>query len=300
MQDAGKEEVAYCIRPSGLRHRYGSINAKLKHALSVRRASTSLGGAERLVVDAALGLQKLGHSVDIYTSHHDSSHCFEETRDGTLALSSFCVQHAHDQCTGTLKVHAPKSPFPRSFRGKLHIVFANARQLHLTAHLLRPGAPKYDVYFVDQLSTCIPLLRVFGHTRVLFYCHFPDKLLADGAYEEGRPARKDVGLLKRLYRAPMDWIEEVTTRTFTYPPFAWLHVDSCHAHQGKPTSSLPTPNSLFESSKPTSNPFGPFHVWSTRVLTLQRTKLERCQIHPTLTCWQSLRANTFYFQNERK
>jgi hypothetical protein len=34
------------------------------------------------VVDAALGLQKLGHSVDIYTSHHDPKHCFEETRDG--------------------------------------------------------------------------------------------------------------------------------------------------------------------------------------------------------------------------
>ena len=41
-----------------------------------------IGGAERLVVDAALGLQKLGHSVDVYTSHHDPSHCFEETRDG--------------------------------------------------------------------------------------------------------------------------------------------------------------------------------------------------------------------------
>lgn len=41
-----------------------------------------IGGAERLVVDAALGLQKLGHSVDVYTSHHDPNHCFEETRDG--------------------------------------------------------------------------------------------------------------------------------------------------------------------------------------------------------------------------
>lgn len=41
-----------------------------------------IGGAERLVVDAALGLQKLGHTVDIYTSHHDPSHCFEETRNG--------------------------------------------------------------------------------------------------------------------------------------------------------------------------------------------------------------------------
>lgn len=44
--------------------------------------NTSLGGAERLVVDAALGLQSLGHAVDIYTSHHDPNHCFDETRDG--------------------------------------------------------------------------------------------------------------------------------------------------------------------------------------------------------------------------
>jgi len=40
------------------------------------------GGAERLVVDAALGLQSLGHTVDIYTSHWDSQHCFEETKNG--------------------------------------------------------------------------------------------------------------------------------------------------------------------------------------------------------------------------
>jgi alpha-1,3/alpha-1,6-mannosyltransferase len=42
----------------------------------------SQGGAERLVVDAALGLKTLGHSVDIYTSHHDPKHCFDETIDG--------------------------------------------------------------------------------------------------------------------------------------------------------------------------------------------------------------------------
>ncbi|KAF8128270.1 hypothetical protein EV363DRAFT_1452000 [Boletus edulis] len=40
-----------------------------------------IDGAERLVVDAALGLQALGHTVDIYTSHHDPNHCFDETRD---------------------------------------------------------------------------------------------------------------------------------------------------------------------------------------------------------------------------
>ncbi|KAK7688885.1 hypothetical protein QCA50_007576 [Cerrena zonata] len=152
-----------------------------------------IGGAERLVVDAALGLQKLGHAVDIYTSHHDPNHCFDETRDGTL------------------NVHAIHPPVPRAFKGKFHILFSHARQLHLITHLLGSSVPKYDVYFVDQLSTCIPFLRAFGHTRVVFYCHFPDKLLADGAYVEGKIQRKG-GLLKRIYRFPMDWLEEVTTR----------------------------------------------------------------------------------------
>ena len=46
-----------------------------------------LGGAERLVVDAAVGLQRLGHDVNLYTSYHDPGHCFEETRDGSRASS---------------------------------------------------------------------------------------------------------------------------------------------------------------------------------------------------------------------
>ena len=41
-----------------------------------------IGGAERLVVDAAIGLQTLGHSVTIFTSHCDPKHCFDEARDG--------------------------------------------------------------------------------------------------------------------------------------------------------------------------------------------------------------------------
>jgi alpha-1,3/alpha-1,6-mannosyltransferase len=44
------------------------------------------GGAERLVVDAAVGLKERGHQVVMYTSHHDKNHCFEETRDGKVQL----------------------------------------------------------------------------------------------------------------------------------------------------------------------------------------------------------------------
>lgn len=42
-----------------------------------------IGGAERLVVDAAVGLQNRGHKVVVFTSHCDPSHCFDEARDGT-------------------------------------------------------------------------------------------------------------------------------------------------------------------------------------------------------------------------
>ncbi|EIW85584.1 glycosyltransferase family 4 protein [Coniophora puteana RWD-64-598 SS2] len=154
-----------------------------------------IGGAERLVVDAALGLQNRGHTVHIYTSHHDPSHCFEETANGTL------------------KVYHIKSPFPRSLKGKLHIVFAVARQLHLTQHLLFNSSERYDVFFIDQLSACIPFLRSFLHTRTLFYCHFPDKLLANGELilVDGEIQKRKAGAVKSLYRMPMDWLEEVTT-----------------------------------------------------------------------------------------
>ncbi|KAJ6500372.1 mannosyltransferase [Mycena sanguinolenta] len=153
-----------------------------------------IGGAERLVVDAAIGLQALGHSLVLYTSYHDPNHCFEETRNGQL------------------EVHYVVPPFPRSIKGKFHILFAHLKQLHLTLHLLWPWAPKYDVYFVDQLSTCVPFLRAIARTPVVFYCHFPDKLLANGEFVEGNLQKKRVGLLKRIYRYPMDWLEEVTTR----------------------------------------------------------------------------------------
>lgn len=106
-----------------------------------------------------------------------------------------------------------KPPFPRSIGGKLHILFAHARQLHLTARLLSDSEPLYDVYFVDQLSTCIPFLRFLARKRVVFYCHFPDKLLANGEFLEGKSGRWRAGIVKGLYRLPMDLLEESTTGT---------------------------------------------------------------------------------------
>jgi alpha-1,3/alpha-1,6-mannosyltransferase len=55
-----------------------------------------IGGAERLIIDAAVGLQNLGHKVTIFTSHRDPQHCFDEARDGTfppLSLFQFDSNH---------------------------------------------------------------------------------------------------------------------------------------------------------------------------------------------------------------
>lgn len=38
-----------------------------------------IGGAERLVVDAAVALKNKGHDVKVVTNHYDKSHCFKET-----------------------------------------------------------------------------------------------------------------------------------------------------------------------------------------------------------------------------
>ena len=48
-----------------------------------------IGGAERLVIDAAVGLQSKGHKVTILTSHRDPTHCFEEARDGRYPDHSY-------------------------------------------------------------------------------------------------------------------------------------------------------------------------------------------------------------------
>ncbi|KAG2237247.1 hypothetical protein INT48_006651 [Thamnidium elegans] len=157
-----------------------SENAKLRIAFI--HPDLGIGGAERLVVDAAVGIQSKGHNVVMYTSHHDRNHCFEETRDGTLEV----------------RVHGDS--LPRDLFGRFYIVFAILRQLALVYWILQNEKETYDIIFVDQLSACVPILKWFCPAQVLFYCHFPDKLLT----------RRD-SKLKELYRVPIDKLEELST-----------------------------------------------------------------------------------------
>jgi alpha-1,3/alpha-1,6-mannosyltransferase len=141
-----------------------------------------IGGAERLVVDAAVGLQNEGHNVTIYTAHCDKSHCFEEVANETL------------------KVKVSGDFLPQGLFGRFKIVFAAMRQFFLVLSLITSGEiSEFDFFIVDQLSYGLPLLHLFHEkrARILFYCHFPDQKLATHS-----------SLLRTLYRFPFDLFEQ--------------------------------------------------------------------------------------------
>jgi alpha-1,3/alpha-1,6-mannosyltransferase len=140
-----------------------------------------IGGAERLVVDAATYLQSVGHQVTIFTTHHDPRRCFEETRNGTLPVrvyGDFLPDHVGQH------LRAP---------------CAIARMAYLATAVALRGE-RYDVIFCDLVSHVIPILRLFHRGRIMFYCHYPDKLLVS------RRAR-----WYRWYRGPIDAIEQWAT-----------------------------------------------------------------------------------------
>ncbi|EQC29361.1 hypothetical protein SDRG_12825 [Saprolegnia diclina VS20] len=144
-----------------------------------------IGGAENLIVNAAVALQSKGYVVHLFTAHHDKGHCFEETRgDGPLAR--FVVVYG--------------DWLPRTILGRMYAACAFVRMLYIT---LRLALQQWDadVFIVDQVALPVPFLRAFLGRPVYFYGHYPDKLLCT---DRSSP-------IKQLYRWPLDKLEEVTT-----------------------------------------------------------------------------------------
>ncbi|XP_075068798.1 alpha-1,3/1,6-mannosyltransferase ALG2 [Mixophyes fleayi] len=142
-----------------------------------------IGGAERLVVDAALALKSRGCQVQVWTAHYDISHCFSETLDSGIPI----------RCCGDW--------LPRSIFGKCLALCAYIRMIFLAFYVVFLSGEQFDVVFCDQVSACIPVFKLArNRKRVLFYCHFPDQLLTQRTL-----------LIKKIYRAPIDWLEERTT-----------------------------------------------------------------------------------------
>lgn len=137
-----------------------------------------LGGAERLVLDAATELRGRGHRVVVLTTRCDPARAFPEAVDGSVDV----------------RVHGRW--IPAHVAGRLRAPCAIARMAWLASALRRLGEPP-DVVVCDLVAHVIPLVRRASRAPVVLYCHHPDRLLAPRS-----------GGAMRAYRRPIDWLEE--------------------------------------------------------------------------------------------
>lgn len=144
-----------------------------------------IGGAERLVVDAAVALKSKGHDVSFVTNHHNPNHCFEETKNGTLPIITV------------------GDWLPRNIFGKFYALCAYIRMIYASFYIsfILSRQQDIDIIFCDIISLGIPIFRwAKNRPKVIFYCHFPDQLLSTNGSK-----------LKQFYRMPLNYLEETTT-----------------------------------------------------------------------------------------
>jgi glycosyltransferase involved in cell wall biosynthesis len=188
------------------------MSASTKQSLHIvfLHLDLGIGGAEQLVVNLALASlpfskqdntenteDYLNAKVSIFTTHCDQSHCFDAVR--------------HEPNPGRLanSLHIVGSFIPVNLFGYGTVFFSTLRMLYLSfiARWTFPNA----VFVLDVLPTPIPFLVWSGVRSVIYYCHFPDKLLTRDTVNGIVIEKKQNGFkntLKCMYRAVMDKIEE--------------------------------------------------------------------------------------------
>lgn len=166
-----------------------------------------IGGAEQLVLNLATASQDLGHDVSIVTSHCSQNHCFSQVKKPQGRLCD--------------AVHVCGEWIPPHVWGKATALCSTLRMLYLAykaAHLF----PDANVMVLDVLPTPIPFLIHWWNSSVavLFYCHFPDKLLTrdtvngeplpTNTQQQHQPPQPQRFFLFSWYRQTMNAIEEHT------------------------------------------------------------------------------------------
>ncbi|CDW77836.1 alpha--mannosyltransferase alg2 [Stylonychia lemnae] len=150
-----------------------------KPRVAIIHPDLGIGGAEQLIINVGLALKYKGYDVQVFTPFFDPNRCLDEAK--------------------LLDVHVHGSWFPMNINGKAVALCAYIRQLLCTIWVLLLGG-HFDYYILDQVSFPIPLVRLKSR-NVLFYCHYPDKLLST--------ERSTVS--KKIYRFFLDLFEEITT-----------------------------------------------------------------------------------------
>ncbi|OAF70252.1 GDP-Man:Man(1)GlcNAc(2)-PP-Dol alpha-1,3-mannosyltransferase [Intoshia linei] len=131
-----------------------------------------IGGAELAMINCAKALVSKNMQVEFIVAHYDRNRCFEETKK--FKITTVC------------------NWFPRHIFGKFHALLAFFHIMLISIfialfrttsnHLFYRFFPiisetkKVDVVIIDQVSSAIPILRLFNY-KTIFYCHYPDMLL---------------------------------------------------------------------------------------------------------------------------
>jgi alpha-1,3/alpha-1,6-mannosyltransferase len=149
-----------------------------------------IGGAEQLVLQLATASLDLGYRVDVVTTRCDQDHCFAAVTkpSGRLCNNVFVYGRW----------------IPPSLLGVGTALMSTFRMLYITYKVTQAWSPHHsaDVVVMDVLPTSLPLLLQWLPTAgILFYCHFPDKLLL---------RNMKGGVVKKWYRSFLDTMEEST------------------------------------------------------------------------------------------
>ncbi|GET92301.1 glycosyltransferase-like protein [Leishmania tarentolae] len=154
-----------------------------------------IGGAERLIVDAAVGLMKCQSirlvEVIIVTNHHDCNRAFKETTDGTLRIV----------------VQGSMLPATIFGRGK---ALCSMMRMCFAAIATCWSFPNADCFIIDQVAVAMPVLNFFAsRTPLLFYNHFPDKLCDANRNFDGTFKKRGSPLypFQKIYRVFFDKVE---------------------------------------------------------------------------------------------
>ena len=153
----------------------------MKKKIAFVHPDLGIGGAEQLIVNLCLAARAFEYEPHIFTPYHHQS--FPETHDGTI------IVHQHGSFFGL---------FPPTILGRFKGLLAYIRCILCTIWLILNQRKEYEVVVADQVSVVLPILRLFG-IKTIFYCHYPDKLLAGKR-----------NWAKKIYRYLIDLVEEIS------------------------------------------------------------------------------------------
>ncbi len=128
--------------------------------VAVFHPDLGIGGAGRLAVDAAVALKRSGHRQVTLVTSYANPIAYPETSD--------------DGHPDHVRVTVAGDWFPRTlFGGRFVSACSLARTVLAALHVvsLRP-----DAILCDMSAYCVPIFKALSSARVVFYCHFPNKM----------------------------------------------------------------------------------------------------------------------------